>query len=254
MCVCLLVCRSVCLSTHQLSIIDLRAKPSFKCLKKLKGNNLLFFNSVFTKPKVLTRNKLYRAHSRYDEFFLRPWMRVACCILTSLHTNVIGLSSVDPTKVRSSFCQNPSYSLRLRAALLVLPPPISLQAMLLHVYQQVTRPDTQGHWSGPLCPMFYPWPAICGCLSSLQHIQTLHICTQKSYKHRCLPRNLQNWRKVYNASWFLYFIGNRRSFVYILIVLCIPRAKPCTSATYYDWIIQINYLFKIWLFSDSLLS
>ena len=104
MCVYLLVCRSVCLSTHQLSIIDLRAKPSFKCLKKLKGNNLLFFNSVFTKPKVLTRNKLYRAHSRYDEFFLRPWMRIACCILTSLHANVIGLSSVDPTKVRSSFC------------------------------------------------------------------------------------------------------------------------------------------------------
>ena len=68
------------------------------------------------------------------------------------------------------------------------------------------------------------------------------------------PETLQNWRKVYNASWFLYFIGNGRSFVYILIVLCIPRAKLCTSATYYDWIIQINYLFKICLFSDSLLT
>ena len=24
--------------------------------------------------------------------------------------------------------------------------------MILHVYQQVTRPDSHGHWSGPICP------------------------------------------------------------------------------------------------------
>ena len=40
----------------------------------------------------------------------------------------------------------------------------------------------------------------------------------------------------------------------ILIVLCIPRAKPGISATFYYWIIQINHLLKIWLFTDILLS
>ena len=37
----------------------------------------------------MTGNKLWRARSRYDEFFLRPRMRVARCIVTRLHANVI---------------------------------------------------------------------------------------------------------------------------------------------------------------------
>ena len=32
----------------------------------------------------------------------------------------------------------------------------SIDDLFLLVYQQVTRSDIQGHWSGPLCHIFHP--------------------------------------------------------------------------------------------------
>ena len=127
---------------------------------------------MYTKPKLLTGNKLWRAHSRYDEFFLRPRMRVSRCIVTRLHANVIeAILFSGPYKGEAILL--PRIPLIPSDSEL----PFQFRRLQFPCKPVFSRPDIQGHCSGPLCPMFHPWPAICGCLSGLQHIQTKFIRT-----------------------------------------------------------------------------
>ena len=130
---------------------------------------------MYTKPKFLTGNKIWRARSRYGEFFLRPRIRVSRYIVIRLHANVIEATiSCGPYKGEAILL--PRIPLIPSDSEL----PFQFRRLQFPCKPGFSRPDIQDHWSGPLCPMFHPWPAICGCLSGLQHIQTKSIRTTQS--------------------------------------------------------------------------
>ena len=89
-------------------------------------------------------------------------MRVARCIVTCLHANVIEATMYcGPCKGEVILLPRipliPSDSeLPFQFCCLQFP---CKPCFSMSVYQQVTSPDIQGHWSGPFCPMFHPWAA-----------------------------------------------------------------------------------------------